>query len=51
LRKRKKALRDPSRHWFPLAKGSRAQVDVKRKPDGGVGADVWAALENRKSFT
>jgi hypothetical protein len=33
LRKRKKALRDPSRHWFPLAKGSRAQADVKRKPD------------------
>jgi hypothetical protein len=33
LIKRKKALRDSSGHWFPLAKGSRAQAYVKRKPD------------------
>jgi hypothetical protein len=33
LIKRKKALRDPRQNWFPLANGSHAPADVKRKPD------------------
>ena len=39
---------DPSRHWFLLANGSRAQAYVKRKQDSGYDQlRVWDALEAR----
>ena len=39
---------DPSRHWFLLANGSRAQAYVKRKQDSGYDQlRVWDAPEAR----